>query len=251
MDKVLNMYSLKSENTAIKDLDTGSRKVSMYLARFDLLDSDMDIIRRGAFAKSLQERGINSASNRKIAFLRYHDWQKPIGKFLELREDEFGLYAVAQLSESTDGMDAMADYKDGIIREHSIGFRYVKDKIRFIEDESMEDGDGYYEVNEVQLYEGSAVTFGANEYTNVIEVSKSQGSEDISLKLHNEINTIANALSKGTGTDERLHSLEMRLKFLNAAQYKLANAESFNKHSVKSEPIINAHFDWNKVITQI
>ena len=252
MDKVLNMYSLKSENTAIKDLDTGSRKVSMYLARFDLLDSDMDIIRKGAFTKSLQERGVNSASNRKIAFLRYHDWQKPIGKFLELREDDLGLYAVAQLSESTDGMDALADYKDGIIREHSIGFRYVKDKIRFIEDPGMEEnGGGYYEVNEVQLYEGSAVTFGANEYTNVIEVSKTQGSEDIALKLHNEINTIANALASGSGTDERLHSLEMRLKFLNAAQYKLANAESFNKHSVKSEPIKSAHFDWNKVITQI
>ena len=92
------------------------------------MDSDMDIIRKGAFKKSLRERGVKSKSNRKIAFLRHHDWEKQIGKFIELAEDDYGLYAVAQLGRSTDGENALKDYEDGIIREHSIGFQYVADK---------------------------------------------------------------------------------------------------------------------------
>jgi HK97 family phage prohead protease len=250
-DKTINSYKVKSNDLEIvlKDLDEGSRKVSMYLSSFDEMDSDNDIIRRGAFKKSIQERGPNSSSNRKIAFLRYHNWEKPIGKFLELREDQKGLYAVAQLSKSDDGMNAFADYQEGVIREHSIGFRYVKDKIKYIEDENMESG-GYYEINEVALFEGSAVTFGANEFTNVVDVAKSEGVESIAKKIHDEINIIGKALSNGSGTDERLYSLEMRLKFLNARYFDLVKSEPFNKNALKSESI-EMPFDWNKVITNV
>jgi HK97 family phage prohead protease len=250
MDKIINSYSLKSQSLEVKDLDEGSRKVSMYLSAFDVLDSDNDIIRPGAFKKSIQERGVNSSSNRKIAFLRYHNWEKPIGKFLELREDMKGLYAVAQLSTSTDGMDALADYQEGVIREHSIGFRYIKDKIRYVEDDKLESG-GFYEINEVALFEGSAVTFGANEFTNVVDVAKSEGLESISEKIHNEINVIGKALANGKGTDERLYELEMRLKFLNARYFDLVNSKSFDKNTLKSEAIEVPTFDWNKVITNV
>lgn len=249
MDKVFNSYSLKSQGAIIKDFDEGSRKVAMYLSSFDTLDSDNDIIRRGAFKKSLQERGVNSSSNRKIAFLRFHNWEKPIGKFLELAEDEKGLFAVGQLSKSTDGMDALADYQEGIIREHSIGFRYVKDKIRFVEDINNENG-GYYEVNEVALFEGSAVTFGANEMTPVVEVAKGESKEDAALKLHDEINILTKSLSKGQGTDERLYSIEMKLKYLNARFLDLVKMESFDKSSIESKSsseIVQPDFDWNKL----
>ena len=250
MDKIFNSYQMKTHENldlSIKDIDQGSRKVSMYLSRFDVMDSDNDIIRKGAFKKSIQERGPMSSSNRKIAFLRYHNWEMPIGKFLELNEDDSGLYAVAQLGISTDAMNALADYQEGIIKEHSIGFRYVKDKIKFIEDDSM-DSKGFYEVSEDQLFEGSAVTFGANEFTNVIEVAKSEGVQDIALKIHDEINMITKSLANGKGTDERLYNMEMRLKFLNARMLDLTKMESFDKSSIKSESSADAPgFDWSKV----
>jgi HK97 family phage prohead protease len=247
MKKDSNSYQVKSHNLILKDLDMGSRQVAMYLSDFDSLDSDNDIIRRGAFKKSIMERGPLSSSNRKIAFLRHHNWEMPIGKFIELGEDEKGLYAVAKLSSSTDGMDAMADYEEEIIREHSIGFKYMKDKIRFVEDETMDMG-GYYEVNEVQLFEGSAVTFGANEYTNVVEVAKAEGRDKIATKISNEIATLANSLSKGKGSDERQYGFEMKLKYLNSRLLDLAQAEPFEKHSVKGEPTeIILPFDWSKL----
>lgn len=248
MYKQTSGYGVKGIDLTIKDFDEGSRKVAMYLSKFDLMDSDADIIRRGAFSKSITERGPNSMSNRKIAFLRYHNWEKPIGKFLELAEDDLGLYAVAKLSTSTDGMDALADYKDGIIREHSIGFRYIQDKIKYVD---MGE-DSYFEVTEVQLYEGSAVTFGANEFTNTVEVAKAEQKVDLALKIHDEINIIGKALASGNGTDERLYSLEMKLKFLNARLFELAKMEPFDiKHSVIIEPTEKPNFDWNAVVNGI
>lgn len=247
MDKTDSKYNIKGVNLEIKDFDESSRKVAVYLSSFDSIDSDNDIIRRGAFKKSIMERGPQTNSNRQIAFLRYHNWEMPIGKFLELAEDQKGLFAVGQLGTSTLGNDALADYQDGIIKEHSIGFQYIKDKMRFIEDGSTDIG-GFYEINEVKLWEGSAVTFGANEFTNVVEVAKSEGKTDIVLKLTNEIDTITKALINGKGTDDRLYNLEMKLKFLNAQLSSLALTEPFEKHSVKEQkPEEKLTFDWSKV----
>ena len=68
--KNFNSYESKSLSLKVEDVDEGSRKVVGYLSAFDKLDSDNDIIRSGAFAKSLKERGVESSSNRRIAHLR-------------------------------------------------------------------------------------------------------------------------------------------------------------------------------------
>jgi HK97 family phage prohead protease len=129
-NKLNTAYALKANSITLDDIDEGNRIVKGYLSSFDTLDSDTDVIRKGAFTKSLQERGIESKGNRTIQFLRHHNWEKQIGKFLELSEDSKGLYFVGQLGRSDDGRNALLDYQDGIIKEHSIGFNYVKGKIR-------------------------------------------------------------------------------------------------------------------------
>jgi HK97 family phage prohead protease len=249
MEKTIKGYSTKSQNLKIKDLNEGSREVAVYLAHFDNVDADNDIIRRGAFSKSIQERGPQSQTNRKIAFLRFHNWEMPIGKFESLQEDENGLFAVAKLGTSTLGNDAFNDYKDGIIREHSIGFKYIKDKIKFVETDK--DGGGFYEVSEVALFEGSAVTFGANDLTNVVEVAKTQGKGETAQKIADEINIVTKAIFNGQGTDERQYNLEMKLKFLNEQMLTLATVDPFNKQSIKSEPKEIISFDWNIVNDKI
>ena len=249
MEKPINSYSTKSQNLEIKDLNEGSREVAMYLARFDNMDSDNDIIRRGAFKKSIQERGPGSATNRKIAFLRHHNWEKQIGKFNRLEEDSNGLFAVGKLGNSTDGNDAFNDYRDGIILEHSIGFKYLVDKIKVIGEDN--NGLNIYEVSEVALFEGSAVTFGANGETNVVEVAKSEGRKETVNKIASDIDTIIKAITNGQGTDERQYNLEMRLKYLNTQLKTLAETDPFNKQSVKSEPKIILPFDWSAVIKGI
>ena len=197
-----NIYSQKGA-FELKDMDTQKREVSLYLSKFDAMDSDFDIIRKGSFSKSLKERGPGSTSNRKIAFLRHHDWEKQIGKFLKLEEDDNGLFAVAQLGRSTDGEDAYRDYEDGIIKEHSIGFQYIKDKIDYIE------------------------------------------------KLTKELNVCIKALSNGKGTDERLHSIEMKVKQVTSQLILLAGQESEIIHSIPDEPVIVDQFKWNDVLSSL
>ena len=245
--KINNHYKIKSQGLEIKDIDSTSRKVSFYLSHFGNIDSDSDMLVKGCFKKSLQERGVDSTSNRKIAYLRYHNWEMPIGKFVELQEDDFGLYAVGELGNSTLGNDALLDYQDGIIREHSIGFRYMADKTKWVEDATMGNG-GYFLISEVALWEGSAVTFGANEMTPVLEVGKSEDKENEHKKINDEKNTIFKSLVNGKGTDERLYTMEMRLKYLTA---QLSEIAQLNIENPKAIVIEEKGFDWNNVITKI
>jgi HK97 family phage prohead protease len=244
-----NLYSTKSA-LEIKDLDSENRKVVVYLAKFDNIDSDNDMFVKGAFSKSIQERGPQSTSNRKIAFLRHHNWEMPIGKFLDLSEDDNGLYAVGQLGRSTLGEDAFKDYEDGIIREHSIGFQYIGDKTRWMEDSTMEKG-GYYQLGEVKLFEGSAVTFGANEMTNVVDVIKSENKNEIIERISNDLHIVIKALSNGKGTDERLYELEMKSKYLSSQLVLLAKQDPMLIQSVKSEPEDIELFNWSNVVNNL
>jgi len=250
MDRDINKYSQKNTEI-IKDLDEEKREVAIYLSTFDVMDSDYDVIKKGAFKKSIKERGVGSKSNRKIAFLRYHDWEKPIGKFMSLDEDDKGLFAVARLGTSSLGDDAWADYKEGIIREHSIGFQYVDKKSKWIEDKTMTTG-GYFEIKEVKLWEGSAVTFGSNEYTNVIDVIKSQDKPNYAQKLFNEINILQKSLVSGQGTDDRLHEIEMKLKYLTTQLTTLASSDPSITQSpnLADVPVVES-FDWNKVVKSL
>lgn len=246
MNKNVNQYQVKSFETSIKDLSLGKREVAIYLSTFGVIDSDEDMIVKGAFEKSIKERGPESDSNRKIAYLRYHDWQHPIGKFLSLEEDDRGLFAVAKLSTSTKGEDALRDYEDEVILEHSIGFQYIGDKIKWVEEER---GKGYYRIEEVKLYEGSAVTFGANEYTEVVSVGKSENKIEVVEKLSKEIDIVTKALINGRGTDERLYNLEMKLKYLNSRLIDLATTDFVNHSKTEQVMQINDkhNFKWSEV----
>ena len=237
--KELPIYGTKALTLTISDTSTGvsteQRRVKGLLSAFGVMDSDRDIIKQGAFAKSLQEHGVDSTSNRKIQFLRNHDWNHQIGKFLELRETEQGLEFVAELGRSSKGNDAFLDYQDGIIKEHSIGFNYIPDKMTMVNaSDGAASGGEYWEIAEVKLWEGSAVTFGANEFTPVLDVSKGFSVEEAK-KMQDELISIADALKSGKGTDERLYNLEMRLRVLGQKQDSLLKIKPNIKNSLKEQ----------------
>ena len=209
--KLKTAYGVKTLDIKVEDIDEANRIVKGYLSAFDVIDSDDDVIRKGSFKKSISDRGPSSSGNRKIAHLRNHDWDQQIGKFLELEEDHRGLKFVSQLGRSTKGNDALLDYQDGILREHSIGFNYVDGKIKFIEESSLRET-GHYDITELNLFEGSGVTFGANEFTPTLEANKKLDDSDYLLNLNSEFDILIQALKGGKGTDERLENMELRLK---------------------------------------
>jgi HK97 family phage prohead protease len=140
-------------------IEVNSRKVSGYLAAFGNKDSDSDVIVKGAFTKSLKDRGVGSSTARKIAYVYHHDMSRPLGQFKLLVEDEKGLYFEAELDNIPLANDVLVQYKSGTLNQHSIGFRYIADKIDYSKDEDT------YFIKELELFEGSVVTMGANENT--------------------------------------------------------------------------------------
>lgn len=162
-------------------IDNDKHIIRVKFASFGNKDSAGDILIRGCFAKSINDRGPESATNRKIAFLWQHDRTDPIGRVLKIEELEDGAYADVQLS----NFDAVPNAKrawyqlnDGDINQFSFGYQYVWDKMEYDE---IEDA---FIVKEVILHEISVVTLGCNEQTEYMGTVK--GLEDVLLKASPE-----------------------------------------------------------------
>ena len=197
--------------------DSESGIVEGYFSGFGNIDSDQDRILSGAFSKSIKEHGPDSSSNRKIAHLAYHDTTRPLGVIQELKEDETGLYFRSKMGGHTEGQDFLKMYQEGIIREHSIGFNYIGDKIE-LTTERDEEGREYsvWDISEVKLWEGSAVVFGANSETPNLSIVKSQ--KDINKHLE-EINERMEVFIKAL-TDDKLSQKYNNLFTLELMQLK-------------------------------
>lgn len=76
------------------DVNSEEGVFSGYGSTFGNLDLGGDIIKAGAFTKSLNDWGMKGEMPFLLAF---HDMSRPIGDWLEMREDEKGLFVRGQL----------------------------------------------------------------------------------------------------------------------------------------------------------
>ena len=150
------IYGYKSFSLDIKDLDKKQGIVTGYFSNFDTKDSDGDVIRKGAFTKSIMENGPEGKG--RVKHLLNHDPGKPLGLLTVLKEDDYGLYYESKVGTHSLGQDYIKMAESGLIKEHSIGFITLKESKNAKED--------FNEIFEVKLYEGSSLTsWGANENT--------------------------------------------------------------------------------------
>jgi len=194
----MNAYQYKGIPAQVKDIDVKNGIVTGYFSQFGEVDSDGDMIVKGAFSKSIMENGPESQKQR-IVHLYQHDVSKPLGKPYMLKEDDYGLYFESKIVETSYGQDVLKLYEAGVINEHSIGFVTVKGQPK----------EGYMEIQEVKLFEGSTVTFGANEntpFTGFKNMDKESATE--------QVRRLTKAVRNGTFTDETFHLLEIQLKQL-------------------------------------
>lgn len=141
-------------------VDTESDNVFGYLAAFGNVDNDRDLLVKGCFAKSIAERGPQSSTARKIAFLYAHDQATPVGLFTKLEEQDKGLYYEGTLSKTPFVQHTIkTQLKESILNNHSVGYNYVWDKVEYDEDKDV------FICKELDTYEGSVLTLGMNENT--------------------------------------------------------------------------------------
>lgn len=89
-----------------------------YAVKWDSEYHDGTSIKRGAFKKSLEECGM-----RGIKMLSQHDDTAPVGRWLELREDDVGLFVRGQLNLDLQlARDVLSNMTKGILDGLSIGY---------------------------------------------------------------------------------------------------------------------------------
>ena len=120
-DKMGMQYKLFSINSKDVQYSPESRTISGYAAVFGNMDKAHDILLKGCFSKSINERGPQSQANDKIILLWMHDMSEPLGFITELKEDDRGLYFEARIDEIELGDRAIKQLESGTLNQFSIG----------------------------------------------------------------------------------------------------------------------------------
>lgn len=183
--KSISAVSVDSNGALITNIDTVSNIIEGYFSVFGNVDSDGDMIMPGAFTKTIKENA------RRIKHLWQHDPRFPLAS-PEISQDSYGLKFKSVISDTSIGRDVIRWYADGVIDEHSIGFRTIK----------AQKMSNYTELRELQLWEGSSVTWGANEMA-IGGPVKSMTKDDIVKRM----DTIYKALRHGKYETEEMFIL--------------------------------------------
>ena len=69
--KMKKVFSTKDIAYSVKDMDMKQGIVQLYASTFDKLDDDGDVMRRGAFTKTIQENGVEGKNRIKQLCLLY------------------------------------------------------------------------------------------------------------------------------------------------------------------------------------
>ena len=168
------------------NMNSESRTISGYAAIFNNRDKAGDILLKGCFAKSIQDRGPESQANDKIIMLWQHDQHEPIGKISVLVEDEKGLYFEAVIDDVERGNQAIKQLESGTLNQFSIGYSYVWEKCEYDQERDA------FIVKEVVLYEISVVSIGCNGETEYLGL-KSESTDPYE-ELKNEIESAIKGL---------------------------------------------------------
>jgi len=137
----------------VVDLADGGWEIAGYASTFGgSPDAYGDVVARGAFADSIAVR----------ATKLLYEHMTPIGKQLELREDEVGLFGRWTIIDTQQGTDARKLAMGGVLDSLSIGF--IPTDIAYSPD------DGTRILLKVDLYEVSAVAIPANPAARISDV---------------------------------------------------------------------------------
>lgn len=190
--------------------DAESRTISGYAAVFNNVDKAGDMLMKGCFSKSINERGPESQANDKIIMLWMHDMHEPIGRITVLREDDKGLYFEAAIDDVERGEQALKQLESGTLNQFSIGYSYVWEKCEY--DSARE----CLVIKEVILYEISVVSIGCNGETEYLGLKSAEEYESILETLPIEINEVC----KGLPVRKREEVQILIRKAMSLAQYK-------------------------------
>ncbi len=151
------VHERKAVSFALESTDEKTGEFSGYASVFGNVDDGGDIVEKGAFAKTIVE----DFARIKILALHNGSWL-PVGKPLELREDDHGLFIRGKISDTSMGRDIQTLLKDGVLNELSIGYDVV--------DYAFDESTGIRNLKQIKLWEVSIVTWAMNDQATIDDV---------------------------------------------------------------------------------
>lgn len=182
-------YKTFSINSKDVNYDSESRTISGYAAVFGNKDKAGDILIKGCFSKSIQDRGPESSANDKIIVLWMHDMNEPIGRLTVLYEDDKGLYFEAPIDDVPRGNQAIKQLESGTLNQFSIGYQYVWENCEYDAEKDA------FMVKEVKLHEISVVSIGCNGETEYLGLKSIEDAEKAYEELNAEISEVCSGMS--------------------------------------------------------
>jgi uncharacterized protein len=173
------------------DVDEKNSIVKGYGSIFGNVDSDGDIIMKGAYTKTLQDNGS------RVRYLYQHNMDWPIGKMINLFQDDKGLAFEAEIPKTRLGKDVIELMKAGVVTENSVGILPI----------TREMNGQYRELREVKLFEISAVTLAANDQALITDV---KGNVDLE-KISKKYDALAKLIRKGDISDDLGYAIESEI----------------------------------------
>ena len=156
---------MRTKEFNVQYKDEGSGSVEGYASTWiRKADSYGDVVAKGAFTKTLKERW---NGGKGIPFLWAHqmDNLKSIIGTAEADEDDKGLHFIAKFDESEEAQKVRSLYKDGRLKKFSFAYDVLK-----AGEVTLDDGAKAYELQELDLFEISAVMVPANDDAGVVDV---------------------------------------------------------------------------------
>jgi HK97 family phage prohead protease len=161
-------YLVKSELKAVEEDNAEEGSFEGYASVFEKADLGNDVVKYGAFRKSLRKKGAKA-----VKLLYQHKSDMPVGVFDSIKEDQHGLYVKGRLALKTQaGRDVFELMKMGALDGLSIGFK-PNPKMTHYDKRTKK-----RVLEEVELMEISLVTFPMNQDARIRQVK----GEDVSIR---------------------------------------------------------------------
>lgn len=267
-EKLANPYKARTTAKAVKDVDLNERIATGLFNSYYYIDSDLDMLLPGCASKSIQERGVGSQSGNKIKHLKDHNWSQNIARIdvLDERTVDFdgkqiqGIYHESFYPEATDSTDMLIKIQEGMYDARSIGFQYEKlvfcerdsDNEDFaknyemylpmaINPEVAEESGFFWAVKEIILWEGSDVSFGANQLTPLLGIKSGMSANMVMKELFGKLDICRSMFKVGKLSDEGFHTLDMEMKQIKSYIATLTDQQPSKKGTEK--PLSRQHED--------
>lgn len=225
---VKGAHEMSNHGAVIKQVDEEGRTIKAIANTYFFIDSDLDMLIPGVAEQSINDRGPNSKAIAKIKHQSDHilNTNNVVGRITVLDERQVDgkdvLYFESFIPETVKGNGHLENYKEFIYDNHSIGFRFKslvlaeRDSVNepnkqawdeffplALNPEVAEMHGFFWVIKEIELFEISVVSFGANSLTPNLGAKSKESNNRLKTEIIERLEDVSTQLKSNASKGER------------------------------------------------